>query len=148
MGAISAVSVRWSKAQFRPKRPQTETATPPSPSAPSSSFAGGVVLKAIMAQLKRIDAHLDTLTTELYQVNTHVSRIAWQQARMGGFTASPSPSPSLEAYEDEDADDGSNDDDDEEDKDASSSSNEQMMNSQWLTLYHSWQKGGVILGWE
>ena len=85
MGAISAVSVRWSKAQFRPKRPQTETMTPPSPSAPSSSFAGGVVLKAIMAQLKRIDAHLDTLTTELYQVNTRVSHITPRHACMGGF---------------------------------------------------------------
>ena len=29
-----------------------------------------------MAQLKRMDARLDTLIIELYQVNTHVSRIA------------------------------------------------------------------------
>ena len=73
-----------------------------------------------MTQLKRIDAPLDTLTTELYQVNTHVSRIARRQARMGGFAASPSPSPSLEASKDEDADDGS------DDEDASSSNDEEM----------------------
>ena len=74
-----------------------------------------------MAQLERMDACLDTLTTELYQVNTHASRIARRQARIGGFAASPSPSPSLEASEDENADDGSSDDDDNEDDDASSS---------------------------
>ena len=47
----------------------------PSTSAPSSS-SGGVTLEAIMAQLEHMDACLDTLFTELYQVNTHVSRIA------------------------------------------------------------------------
>ena len=47
----------------------------PSTSAPSSS-SGGVTLEAIMVQLKRMDARLDTVSTELYQVNTHVSRIA------------------------------------------------------------------------
>ena len=49
-----------------------------------------------MVQLERMDACLDTLTTELYQVNSHVSRIAQRQARMGDFTASPSPSPSID----------------------------------------------------
>ena len=29
-----------------------------------------------MAQLQRMDARLDTLSTELYQVNVHVGRIA------------------------------------------------------------------------
>ena len=48
-------------------------------------------------------------------MNTCVGRIAWQQAHLGGFVASPSPS--LEAFEDEDAVDG-----DDEDEDASSSS--------------------------
>ena len=83
-------------------------------------------------------------------MNTRVSRIAWQQARMGGFIASPSPSPSPKASEDEDANDGSgdNDEDEDEDKDASSSSDEEMTVSQWLTLCHSWQKGEVVLGWE
>ena len=71
MGTISAASVRRSEVQLRPKLPQTKTVTPPAyfaPStfAPSSSSMGGVMLEAIMAQLKHVDAHLDTLTTELY----------------------------------------------------------------------------------
>ena len=89
-----------------------------------------------------MDAHLDTLTTELYQVNTSVGRIAWWQARLGGFVASPSPS--LEASKDEDADDGTDD----EDEDASSSKNEEMTTFQWLALCHLWQKGEVVLRWE
>ena len=78
-----------------------------------------------------MDARLDTLSTELYQVNTLVSYIAWWQARMGGFAVSPSPSPSLKAFKDEDADDGSSDDDDDENEneDASSSDDEEMMTS-------------------
>ena len=35
-----------------------------------------VTLKDIMAQLQRMDARLDTLNDELYQVNTRVGRIA------------------------------------------------------------------------
>ena len=122
-------------------------ATPPTPSvpstfAPSSSSTGGVMLKAVMAQLEHMDARLDTLTTELYQVNTCVSRISRWQACMGGFTTSPSPSPSPQASEDEDDDDGSSDDDDDEhedassfeDEDASSFGDEEMTASKWLTL--------------
>ena len=79
MGAISAMSVRRCKAQLQPKRPQTKKTTPLAPSIPStsapSSSSGGVMLEAIMAQLKCMDARLDTLTTKLYQVNTHVSHI-------------------------------------------------------------------------
>ena len=73
-----------------------------------------------MAQLQRMDAHLDTLSTELYQVNVHVSRIARQQASMGGFApeATPSP-PSLVASTSEDEDDDDGDDDDGDDDDAS-----------------------------
>ena len=48
----------------------------PSTSAPSTSSVGGVTLEVVMAQLKHMDTRLDTLTTELYQVNTRVSRIA------------------------------------------------------------------------
>ena len=55
MGAINGVSVRQSEAQLRLKRPQTEMTTPPASFAPStstlSSSAGGVTLKAVMAQL-------------------------------------------------------------------------------------------------
>ena len=93
-----------------------------------------------------MDARRDILSNELCQVNTRVGRIAWRQACLGGFVTSPSPSP--EAFEYKDADDGTGDDDDKEDKDASSSSDEEMTTSQWLTLCHSWQKVGVVLGWE
>ena len=71
-----------------------------------------------------MDALLDTLSTELYQVNTRVSRIARQQARLGGFVESPSPPP--EAFETSDDDDDSNDDDDDENGDASSSGIDEM----------------------
>ena len=77
-----------------------------------------------MAQLQRIDARLDTLITKLYQVNTHVGRIARRQARLGGFVESPSPP--LEAPEAFEDNDDSNDDDDGEDGDASSSSTDEM----------------------
>ena len=77
-----------------------------------------------MVQLQRMDAHLDTLSTELYQVNVRVSRIARRQASMGGFApeATPSPpSPVASTSEDEDDDDGDDDDaSDDTDGDASS----------------------------
>ena len=110
---------------------QTETATPPASFAPStaapSSLAGGVTLEAVVAQLQRIDARLNTLSDELCQVNTPVSRIARWQARHGGFVESPSPS--LEAFKDKDDDGDSDDDDDDdedEDEDASSPSDDEM----------------------
>ena len=86
------------------------------------------MLEAVMAQLEHMDACLNTLTTELYQVNTRVSRIARRQTHTGGFTTSPSPSPSPQASKIKDDDDGSDDDDD--DEDASSSSDEEMTASQ------------------
>ena len=46
----------------------------PSASAPSTS--GDVSLGDVIAQLQRMDACLDTLSTELYQVNVRVGRIA------------------------------------------------------------------------
>ena len=60
-----------------------------------------------------MDACLDTLSTELYQVNIRVGHIARRQASMGGFApeATPSPpSPVASASEDEDDDDGDDDD--------------------------------------
>ena len=75
-----------------------------------------------MAQLQRMDVHLDTLFAELYQVNTRVGRITRWQACLGGFVESPSPSP--KASEDEDDDD--DDDDEDEDEDASSPSDDEM----------------------
>ena len=135
MGAIDAGSVWRSEAQLRPKRPHVEF-TGPTASAVLSSFSpssstGDVTLKAIMMQLQRMDARLDTFIDELCQVNTCVGRIAWRRACLGGFTASPSPSP--KALIDEDG----NDDNDEG---ASSSSDDEMTTSWWLTLFHSWQK--------
>ena len=65
MCAIDATIVQRSEAQLKPRQHWTETATPltstaPSTSVPSSS-AGGMTLEAIMAQLVRMDARLDTL---------------------------------------------------------------------------------------
>ena len=77
-----------------------------------------------MAQLQRMDACLDTLSTQLYQVNVRVGCIARRQAIMGGFAleASPSPPPPMASdFEDEDDDDGDDDDAlDDDDGDASS----------------------------
>ena len=76
-----------------------------------------------MAQLQHIDARLDTLSMELYQVNVRVGRIVRRQVSMGGFVpeATPSPpSPMASAFEDEDDDDGDDDDaSDDDDEDAS-----------------------------
>ena len=61
-----------------------------------------------MAQLQHMDTCLDTLSTELYQLNVHVGRIARRQATMGGFAyeATPSPPPPVTSdSEDEDDDD-------------------------------------------
>ena len=78
-----------------------------------------------MAQLQCMDARLDTLSTELYQVNIHVSRIARWQATIGGFAPEPTPSPphlvvSNSDVEDDDDDDGDDDDASDDDGDASS----------------------------
>ena len=70
-----------------------------------------------MAQLQRMDARLDTLSTELYQVNVRVDRIARRQATMGGFAPKPTPSPPHPVASDFDPED--DDDDDSDDKDAS-----------------------------
>ena len=81
-----------------------------------------------MAQLQRMDARLDTLSTELYQVNVRVDRITRQQASMGGFApeATPSPpSPVASASEDEDDDNG-DDNDASDDADGDASSTDEM----------------------
>ena len=78
-----------------------------------------------MAQLQRMDAHLDTLSTKLYQVNVHVGHIARRQATMGGFAPQPTPSPphpvasNFDAKDDDD-DDGDDDNASDDDRDASS----------------------------
>ena len=64
---------------------------------------------------------------------------------MGGFITSPSPSP--QGLEDEgNSGDSDGEDDANEDEDASFSSDGEMTASQWLALFHSWQKGEVVLG--
>ena len=78
-----------------------------------------------MMQFQRMNARLDTLSTELYQVNVRVGRIARRQTIMGGFALEASPPPPLVAsdFEDKDDDDGDDDDafdDNDNDGDASS----------------------------
>ena len=72
-----------------------------------------------MAQLQRMDARLDTLYTELYQVNVCVSCIARRQATMGGYApeASPLPPPPVASESEDDDDDDDGDDDDASDDD-------------------------------
>ena len=77
-------------------------------------------------QLQCIDARLDTLSTELYQVNVRVGRIARRQATMGDFAPEPTPSPphpvasNFNADDDNDDDDGDDDDASYDNRDASS----------------------------
>ena len=81
-----------------------------------------------MAQLQHMDARLDTLSTELYQVNIRVDCITRRQVSMGGFApeATPSPpSPVASTSEDED-DDDSDDDDASDDDDGDASSADEM----------------------
>ena len=76
-----------------------------------------------MTQLVRMDAHLDTLSDELCQVNIRVGHITRRQVVMGGFIVASSLSP--EASEDE-SDNGSDnaDDAEQDDNDGSPSDNE------------------------
>ena len=83
MCAIDYATIKLSEAQFQSR--QSDSAAPsyrsapsysaPSSSAPSSS-SGDVSLGDVMTQLQHMDAHLDTLSMELYQVNVCVSHIA------------------------------------------------------------------------
>ena len=80
MFAIDAAIVKRSLVQLCLRQPRTKTTAPPTSTAPStsapSSSAGGVTFEAIMAQLVRMDACIDTFSDELCQVNTRVNRIA------------------------------------------------------------------------
>ena len=81
-----------------------------------------------MAQLQRMDDRLDTLSTELYQVNVHVGRIARRQTIMGCFAleASPPPPPPV-ASDSEDKDDDYGDDNDvSDDNDGDASFTDEM----------------------
>ena len=121
MCAINYATVKRSEAQFRSQ--QTDSATPssrstpsrstPSASAPSSS--GDVSLGDIMVQLQRMDARLDTLSTELYQANIRVDHIARRQVAIGGFAPEPTPSPPHPVASDSNAEDDDDDDGDDDD---------------------------------
>jgi len=123
MCAIDATTIKRSIAQLCSRQPRIETSTPPASTAPSTSAPlsslGGVTLEAIMVQLVQMDAHLDTFSDKLCQVNTRVGHIARRQAVMGGFTVASSPS--LPAFEGESDDGSGNDDADEDDDDGSPS---------------------------
>ena len=79
-----------------------------------------------------MDARLDALSMELYQVNVCVSRIARRQAAMGCFAPEPTPSPphlvasDSDAKDDDDDDDDDGDDDDASDDDGDGSSTDEM----------------------
>ena len=80
-----------------------------------------------MAQLQCMDAHLDTLSDELCQVDICVGCIARRQAKMGGYTMPSTPvAPSDESDADDANDDDDADSDDEDDGDASSLSDDEM----------------------
>ena len=71
-----------------------------------------------------MDARLDTLSTELYQVNVRVSCITRWQVTMGCFALEPTRSPPYPIASDSDAvddddDDGDDDDTSDDDRDAS-----------------------------
>ena len=136
MCAIDYAIVKRSEAQLRSR--QSNSAAPsfhsaPSRSAPSTSAppssSSDVSLRDIMAQLQRMDARLNTLSTELYEVNVRVGRIARWQASIGGFApeATPSPpSPVASTSEDEDDDDDGDDDNASDDDDGDASSTDEM----------------------
>ena len=84
-----------------------------------------------MVQLQCMDALLDTLSIELYQVNVRVGHIARQQATMGGFAPKAAPPPPPPAAsdsdsKDEDDDDGDDDDASNDDDDGDASSTDEM----------------------
>ena len=80
--AIDYSIVKRSEAQFRSRQTDSATPTRPTPSRSArytsipSSSTRDLSLRDIIAQPQRMDACLDTLSTELYQVNARVGRIA------------------------------------------------------------------------
>ena len=78
-----------------------------------------------MEQLQCMDAHLDTLSTKMYQVNFRASHIAWRQVTMGGFAPKATPSPPFVDF-DFDDDDGDDDDASEDGDDGNASSTNEI----------------------
>ena len=132
MCAIDYAIIKRSEAQFRSR--QTDSVAPSSRSAPSRStpsasapsLSSDVSLGDVMTQLQRMDARLDTLSTELYQVNVHVDYIVRRQATMGGFAPEPTPSPPHPVASDFDDDDDDGDDDNASDDDRDASSTDEI----------------------
>ena len=86
-----------------------------------------------MAQLQRMDTHLDTLSIELYQVNVRVDRIARRQATIGRFSPEATSSPThLMASDSED--ENGDDDDASDDDDGDALPMRCLLDT--LTLYH------------
>ena len=81
-----------------------------------------------MAQLQHMDALLDTLSMELYQVNILVGRIARRQASIGGFAPEPTPSPPppMASDSEDEGDDDGDDDDASDDSNVNASSTDKM----------------------
>ena len=81
-----------------------------------------------MVQLQCMDARLDTLSTEMYQVNVRIGRIARRQATMGGFApeATPSPPPPVASDSEDEDNDDSDDDNASNDADGDASSIDEM----------------------
>ena len=125
MRVIDYAIVKRSEVQFQSR--WSGTTTPPTPSAPStsapSSSTSEVTLEDIMAQLQHMDAHLDTLSDELCQVNTRIGRIARHQVEMGDYTTPSTPVASANESDGSNSADAS---DDEDNGDASSPSNDEM----------------------
>ena len=125
MGVIDYAIVKRSEVQFQSR--WSGTTTRPTPSAPStsapSSSTSEVTLEDIMVELQHMDAHLDTLSDELCQVNTRIGRIARHQAEMGDYTTPSTPMASADESDGSNSVDAS---DDEDNGDASSPSNDEM----------------------
>ena len=81
-----------------------------------------------MVQLQCMDARLDTLSTEMYQVNVRIGRIARRQATMGGFApeATPSPPPPVASDSEDEDNDDSDDDNASNDADGDANSIDEM----------------------
>ena len=72
-----------------------------------------------------MNARLDTLSIEMYQMNICVGCIARRQAIMGKFAPEATPSPPSVDF-DSDDDDGDDDDASEDDDDGDASSTDEM----------------------
>ena len=73
-----------------------------------------------------MDARLDTLSMELYQVNVCVGHIARRQASGFALEPTPSPPPPLASDSEDDDDDDGDDDDASDDVDGDASSTDEM----------------------